>query len=112
MDDAWLGLAWSPDGKTLYSSGAASSTVQAFSWANQHLKAGPKIAALKDMPALKPGETRPGEAQQTFVGGIAVSRDGSHVFAVHVFGQLVTSIDLAAGAVATTVKLPDVPAVA
>jgi DNA-binding beta-propeller fold protein YncE len=109
MDDAWLGLAWSPDGKTLYSSGAASSTVQAFSWANQHLKAGPKIAALKDMPALKPGETRPGEAQQTFVGGIAVSRDGSHVFAVHVFGQLVTSIDLAAGAVATTVKLPAEP---
>jgi DNA-binding beta-propeller fold protein YncE len=109
MDDAWLGLAWSPDGKTLYSSGAASSTVQAFSWANQHLRAGPKIDALKDMPALKPGETRPVTALQTFVGGIAVSRDGSHLFAVHVFGQLVTSIDLAAGAVSTTVKLPAEP---
>ena len=28
LDDAWLGLAWHPDGKRLYSSGAASNSVQ------------------------------------------------------------------------------------
>jgi DNA-binding beta-propeller fold protein YncE len=109
MDDGWLGLAWAPDGKTLYSSGAASSTVQEFTWANERLRAGRRIAALKTMPPLRPGETRPVTELQTFVGGIAVSRDGSHVFAVHVFGQVVTSIELASGAVATTVKLPAEP---
>jgi YVTN family beta-propeller protein len=109
LDDAWLGLAWTPDGKTLYSSGAASNTVQAFSWANQRLRAGRKIAALKNMAPLRPGETRPEAAGQTFVGGIAVSRDGSHVFAVHVFGQLVTSINVGTGEVATTAKLPAEP---
>ena len=42
VDDAWLGLAWSPDGTTLYSSGAASNTVQAFSWAGQRGRMAPR----------------------------------------------------------------------
>lgn len=109
VDDAWLGLAWAPDGKTLYSSGAASNTVQALSWVNQRLHAGKKFQALKDPAPLEPGKTRPAEARQTFVGGIAVSRDGSHLLAVHVFGQLVTSIDLATGTVSAVAQLPAEP---
>src|SRR5262249_33498833 len=39
----------------------------------------------------------------------SVSRDGSHLFAVHVFGQLLTSINLATGEVETTKNLPAEP---
>ena len=38
-----------------------------------------------------------------------MSRDGSHLFAVHVFGQLVTSVDLATKVVNATVKLAAEP---
>ena len=100
---------WTPDGATLYSSAAAANAVQAFAWTNQQLHAGKKIGAIKEMAPLRPGQTRPAAGLQTFVGGIAVSRDGSHLFAVHVFGQLLTSINLASGDVETTVKLPAEP---
>src|SRR5262245_60849074 len=32
VDDAWLGLAWHPDGKRLFSSGAASNSVLELAW--------------------------------------------------------------------------------
>ena len=32
LDDAWVGLAWNPDGTMLYSSGAASNSVLEFTW--------------------------------------------------------------------------------
>jgi DNA-binding beta-propeller fold protein YncE len=109
VDDAWLGLAWTPDGSTLYSSGAASNTVQAFSWGGQLLHAGKKIGAIKEMAPLRAGQTRPADQLQTFVGGISMSRDGSHLFAVHVFGEMVTSINLATGDVDATAKLAAEP---
>jgi DNA-binding beta-propeller fold protein YncE len=109
VDDAWLGLAWTPDGATLYSSGAAANNVQAFSWEGQQLKAGKKIGALKEMAPLRGTQTRPAAQLQTFVGGISMSRDGSHLFAVHVFGQLLTSINLATGEVDNSAKLAAEP---
>ena len=50
IDDAWLGLAWHPDGKRLYSSGAASNTVQELSWASGRLRAGQKFAVAQESP--------------------------------------------------------------
>ena len=108
IDDAWLGLAWHPDGKRLFSSGAASNTVQEFSWANQQLKAGAKTALVDNM-TLRPGQTRPAAAQQTFIGGIAINKDGTKLYAVHVFGQRVSMLDLATGKVTATQKLPAEP---
>src|SRR6185295_13613389 len=109
QDDAWLGLAWHPDGKRLYSSGAASNTVQELSWAAGRLRAGQKIPVGKNPGPMSNGQTRPPTAQQTFVGGIAVSADGARLFAVHVFGKLVTAVDLASGKIEASVSLPAEP---
>src|SRR5438552_3498682 len=78
LDDAWLGLTWHPDGARLYSSGAASNTVQEFGWVNGRLRAGNKIPVATQQ--ARAGSARPQAADQTFVGGIAISADGSRLF--------------------------------
>src|SRR5436305_1883823 len=93
VDDAWLGLAWHPDGRRLYASGGAASTVQELRVGEKGLEKG-AVFTLK-----KPGKT-------SFVGGLAVSPDGSRLYAVHVLGQTLAAVDLASGQVAQTVDLP------
>ena len=44
VDNAWLGLAWSPDGAHLYSAGAAENTVYDFTWTNGSLKEAGRIS--------------------------------------------------------------------
>lgn len=109
LDDAWLGLAWHPDGTRLYSSGAASNTVQELAWADGRLKAGRKVAATARSFAVASGATRPAAKDQTFVGGIAVNHEGTRLYAVHVFGQLLTAIDLTTSEVVKEVDLPAEP---
>jgi len=109
LDDAWLGLAWQPDGSRLYSSGAASNTVQELAWADGRLKVGRSIVATAKPFTVAAGNTRPAAAQQTFVGGIAVDRSGASLYAVHVFGQLLTQIDLATSRVVKEIELPAEP---
>jgi len=93
VDDAWLGLVWHPDGKRLYASGGATSTVQELRLGEKGLEKG-AVFTLK-----KPAKT-------SFVGGLAVSPDGKRLFAVHVLGQTLSAIDLETGQVAQTVDLP------
>ncbi|HZM49747.1 MAG TPA: YncE family protein, partial [Vicinamibacteria bacterium] len=97
LDNAWLGLAWHPDGKRLFASGAAESSVRELRWSPSGvLTAGPNIV-------LK----RP--SNESFVGGVAVSPDGSRVFAVHALGELLSAITLGSedmAAAATSVDLP------
>jgi DNA-binding beta-propeller fold protein YncE len=97
LDNAWLGLAWHPDGKRLFVSGAGESRVRELSWAASGvLTPGPSVA-------LK----RPGS--ESFVAGIAVSPDGSRVFAVHALGEQLSAItlgDKARPATVTAVALP------
>src|SRR4029079_3037488 len=97
LDNAWLGLAWHPDGKRLFASGAAESSVRELRWsASGVLTAGPSIV-------LK----RP--SNESFVGGVAVSPDGSRVFAVHALGELLSAITLGnedMAAASTSVDLP------
>jgi DNA-binding beta-propeller fold protein YncE len=109
LDDAWLGLAWHPDGRRLLSSGAASNTIQELTWNNGRLRAGRKIAATSNAFTVREGATRPAAGEQTFVGGIAISEDGRLAFAVHVFGQLLAQIDLESGTVTNQVDLPAEP---
>ena len=109
QDDAWLGLAWHPDGKRLYTSGAASNSVQRLAWANGVLTPGPKLPVAAGTELIRPGQTRPPAANQTFVGGIAISQDGRHVFAVHVFGEALTMVNLETSAIEKTVTLAAEP---
>jgi YVTN family beta-propeller protein len=109
QDDAWLGLAWSPDGSKLYSSGAASNTVQELAWSTGRLRASRKIPVAPGTDQVRAGQTRPPAAVQTFVGGIAVSRDGARLYAVHVYGKMVTAVDLSTGAITGTAKFAAEP---
>jgi DNA-binding beta-propeller fold protein YncE len=93
IDHAWLGLAWGPGGRQLYSSGAGDNSVREYKFAQGTL-------ALERTFVL----TRP--TRESFVGGLSVTPDGSRLFAVHVLGQLLTGIDLASGRVLKTVDLP------
>src|SRR5258705_10650848 len=96
LDNAWLGLAWHPDGKHLFASGAAESSVRELRWAASGvLTVGPNIL-------LK----RPGH--ESFVAGVAVSPDGSRVFAVHALGGLLSAstLDSEGMPAVTQVELP------
>jgi len=95
LDDAWLGLAWHPDGKRLYSSGAGDSSVKELRWANGTLTS----AATHVL-------RRP--SRESFVAGVAVSPDGSRLFAVHALGEMLSVVDLTTeeAAEAKSVELP------
>jgi YVTN family beta-propeller protein len=90
LDHAWLGLAWHPDGKRLYSSGAAQNLVNELSWNGEALKTGEPLVIGK--PVLKP--TFETLKDSGFVGGVSVSPDGNRLYAVQVFGTAVSLIDL------------------
>jgi hypothetical protein len=94
LDHAWLGLVWHPDGKRLFVSGAGESSVREMRWGNGVLTAAGSVV-------LK----RP--SKESFVAGVAVSPDGSRVFAVHALGEMLSSIKLGAeGPSVTDVTLP------
>ncbi|MEO8358578.1 MAG: bifunctional YncE family protein/alkaline phosphatase family protein [Vicinamibacteria bacterium] len=96
LESAWLGLAFHPDGKRLFSSGSAKSRIDEFSWDNGALKKTGEFA----LPQL---------AKDSFVGGLAVAPDGKTLFAVHVLGEKLHAIDLETRAVLKTVDLPAEP---
>jgi DNA-binding beta-propeller fold protein YncE len=96
LDNAWYGLAWHPDGKRLYSAGAAQNNVQEFSYADGVIARARSFA----LPAV---------SGDSFTGGITVSPDGKTLFATRIFAQTVSAIDLTSGQVTQTVALPAEP---
>ena len=92
MDSAWLGLAWHPDGRRLYSSGSASNAIHEFLWTSGRLKPGATIS-------LGPKESG------KFVGGLSVSPDGKRLYAVNPLGQTLTEVDLESRRVVRTIPL-------
>jgi len=111
LDHAWLGLAWHPDGKHVYVSGAANNTVHELTWANGALTRGTDLVLGRPMDPPRP-ETesedlnRPDPTPQSFIGGLAITPDGSRLFAVHVLGQIVSAVDLKTGHVLHSIVLP------
>ncbi|MFL6235111.1 MAG: YncE family protein, partial [Thermoanaerobaculia bacterium] len=84
--NTWLGALWHPDGKRLYLSGGGANTVEEFRLTAKGLEAGRSIKLEKPTDA-------------SFVGGLAISPDGSRLFAVHALGQLLSAVDLRTGEV-------------
>jgi YVTN family beta-propeller protein len=91
--NTWLGIAWHPDGKRLYLSGGGANSVEEFELTDKGLKAGASVKLEKP-------------AESSFVGGLAISPEGSRLFAVHALGELLSEIDLKAGQVVRKVQLP------
>jgi YVTN family beta-propeller protein len=111
LDHAWVGLAWHPDGKRVYVSGAANNTVHELTWANGVLTRGTDIVLGRPMDPPQPEEAsenlnRPDPTPQSFIGGLAISPDGTQLFAVHVLGQIVSAVDLRTGHVLHSIGLP------
>ena len=92
IEAAWLGLAFSPDGAKLYSSGAGQNNVQEFTFTDG------TIARARTF-ALPP------VADDGFAGGLAISRDGRTLFVTRLFAMTLSAIDLGTGAVTATVPL-------
>ena len=128
LDHAWLGLAWHPDGKRLYVSGAGNNTVHELRWETRRVLApaeengeprsaydtkmlvrGDDLVLGRPMPLPGPGTNRPEPVPQSFIGGLAVTPDGARLFAVHVLGMLVSVVDLKSGIVQHTISLPAEP---
>jgi len=93
VDHAWLGLAWSPDGQHLYSSGAGDNSVFEYRFQKGVLK-----------PARSFVLTRP--YRESYVAGIAVSPDGNRLYAVHALGELLSAVSLHTGRVVKMAQLP------
>jgi len=102
LDNAWLGLAWHPDGKRLYSSGAADNSIQEVEWKGDRLTLGRKLVV--SAPQTTKDEMKLVNAG--FVGGLAVSPDGRSLYAAQVYGKAVVALDLATGAVVARRDLP------
>ena len=96
LENAWLGLAFHPDGRRLYSSAGGAHAVDELRFERGALKLASPIAL-------------PSPMKDSFVGGIAVSADGSRLFALHVLGDTLTSVDLQTRAVLKSMPLPAEP---
>ncbi|HEX5473632.1 MAG TPA: bifunctional YncE family protein/alkaline phosphatase family protein [Vicinamibacterales bacterium] len=104
VSNGWLGLVWAPDGQRLYSSGAADNAVYPFDWHNGRLTPADPIV-------LGPREQHKGDAlvHAGFIGGLAISPDGARLFAVQVYGQAVSVVDLAKRQIVASKDLPAEP---
>src|ERR1700704_320667 len=71
IPDAWLGLAWHPDGKRLFASGGADGTIREFLWRPGKLALANTFAVGKAV-------------EEGFLGGVAIRPDGSRLYVVDV----------------------------
>jgi YVTN family beta-propeller protein len=90
LEHAWLGLAWHPDGKRLYTTGQ--DQVQEFAYEAGTLTRARSFALPRSATSLG--------------GGLAVSADGRRVLVIRALEQQLVAIDLESGRVAKTVELP------
>ena len=113
LDDAWLGMAWHPDGTRLYSSGAAANSVVELGWRDGRLRAGTTIQLARSSRTAPAGAQNVPNAEsprpQSFVGGLGITPDGSRLCAVHVLGKLLHVIDTATRSIVATATLTAEP---
>lgn len=96
VDNAWLGLAFHPEGNRVYSSGGNTNAIDVFSWGNGKLSHAGRILL---------GE----KLKDSFLGGLAVSPDGKHLYVVDPLGMTLSDVDLSASKLGQTVGLPAEP---
>ena len=84
IDESFYGLAWSPDGKKLYASGAGAEVVHAFDFRDGYL------SAHRELRLHKPEE-------KGVPSGLAVSADGRALYVAESWGQRVEKVSSADG---------------
>src|SRR4029078_7603736 len=81
LPDAWLGLTFAPDGKTVYAGGGSRGVVYEIAYAQGELKLTREIKAAD------------------FIGDVAVPRDGRLIYAADLFGNTIVVINPQSGRV-------------
>jgi DNA-binding beta-propeller fold protein YncE len=84
VPDAWLGLAFSSDGRFLYAGGGADASVLEFAFSPEG-----KLEPKRRFPAVPDKE----RTEQDFIGDIALSPDGRLIFAASLFRNRVLVIN-------------------
>ena len=92
LDHAWLGLVWHPDGRRLFSSGAADNTVREIEWRDGRLVPGRSFRLGPPQKTVNERLENPG-----FVAGLALSPDGRVLYAAEVYGEAVAALDVESG---------------
>ena len=83
VQESFYGIAFSPDGRTLYCSGAGDEVVHVFGF---------KDGTLTVQPDIRVRDSR----ERGIPCGLAVSQDGRDLFVANVWGQSVSQLDLSA----------------
>jgi len=91
----FVGVSFSPDGRSAYASGGGDNTVHRYSVAGQQLTEQTPFA----LPTSAPGSIA---KIKPFPAGLAVTPDGSRVVVADHLADAVSVIDVATGAVTTT----------
>jgi YVTN family beta-propeller protein len=92
LDHAWLGLAWHPDGKRLYSSGANENVIYELAWNKSALTLAGTITLGGQQRSVPGAPSRLENAG--FIAGLAISPDGRRLYATQIFGEAVSVIDV------------------
>ena len=102
VEHTWLGLVWQPDGKKIFASGASDNVISEFTvQPNGRLTAAGTISL--GAPEKHPG----GDVIENagYVAGIALSPDGTRLYAAQMYGERVRAIDVAQRKVVATADL-------
>jgi YVTN family beta-propeller protein len=102
VDDAWLGLAWLPDGRHLLSSGAADNSIGELVFEEGRLAPGRTLRLEPPQESLDTRTLR----HAGFVGGLALSPDTRTLYAAQVYGASVVAVDVETGEVVARADLP------
>jgi len=105
VDHTWLGVVWHPDGKRLFMSGASENVIYEYTFQNGKVTASGTIS-------ISAAERHPGRdviENAGYVAGLALSADGSRLYAAQIYGEKVRAIDIATKQVAATAELDAEP---
>jgi DNA-binding beta-propeller fold protein YncE len=88
VPDAWLGLTFSPDGRSVFVGGGASGSVFEFAFTPEG-----KLEPKRKLPSASKGESGPPD----FIGDVALSPDGRLIYALSLFRDQVLVINPQSG---------------
>jgi YVTN family beta-propeller protein len=105
---AWNGIAWSPDSTSLYVSGGGSPRIHVFHRGSTGAYVAASPIVIGDLRAVPPeanGTANDTARGQAYVAGLAISRDGSTLYAANFATDTIYAISLPNGAVKARCRL-------
>ncbi len=95
LPDAWLGMSFTPDGKTLYVGGASQACIYALSFS-----ADGQLTLRQTFPVVDPAKRQPAD----FIGDVTTSPDGHLIYAAALYKDAIVVVNPQSGRVIETWK--------